>query len=97
MLQTAKNNVATAQQALDAAQAAATAENPNDAAIKQAESQLAKAQQEEQAAQQKLDAAPAIVSKTNTTVPESCMKRTLSGRAASLKSLKCEWLKKVYN
>ena len=44
-LQTAKNNVATAQQALDAAQVAATVENPNDAAIKQAESQLAKAQQ----------------------------------------------------
>ena len=49
-----KGNVATAQQALDAAQATATAENPNDAAINQAERQLAKAQQEEQAAQQNL-------------------------------------------
>lgn len=56
-LKTAQTGVASAQQALDAAKAAATQDNPNTAAIAEAERNLQAAKQEEANAQKQLDAA----------------------------------------
>lgn len=56
-LQSAKGRVSGAEQALEAAKSAATEENPNTAAISQAESDLSAAKQEEEQAQKKLDEA----------------------------------------
>lgn len=56
-LKTAQSGVASAQQALDAAKSAATQDNPNIAAIAEAERNLQAAKQEEANAQKQLDAA----------------------------------------